>query len=234
MSEYSIMSNNYAHKESQSIEEVENQIHQEEKQELETKLEVETTTTRTAYIPSSDESQLINDCINGKRLAQRSLYEQFAPKMYAIAMRYAKTTLEADDILQESFINVFKHIESFEHDCPIEFWIRKIVVNQALKSGRSKYDKAFKEEVSDINYNSDENIILDRFDLEELLQIIRRLPDGFQQIFNLYAIEGYKHKEIAELLGISVGTSKSQYARARAQLQEMLLEEDESYEQRKQ
>lgn len=223
MSEYSIMSNISAHNGSQSIENVENQINQEE--------ETDTTTPRTAYIPSSEESQLINDCIKGKRQAQRTLYEQFAPKMYAIAMRYAKTTLEADDILQESFINVFKHIENFARDCPIEFWIRRIVINQALKTGRSKYDKAFKEEVSDINYNSEENIILDQFDLEELLQIIRRLPDGFQQIFNLYAIEGYKHKEIAELLGISVGTSKSQYARARAQLQEMLLKEDESYEQ---
>jgi RNA polymerase sigma-70 factor (ECF subfamily) len=227
MSEYSIMSNNSAHNGSQSIENIENQ---QEEQELKT--ETTTTTIRTAYIPSSDEAQLVNDCINGKRQAQRSLYEQFAPKMYAIAMRYAKTTLEADDILQESFINVFKHIKSFAQDCPIEFWIRKIVINQALKAGRSKYDKAFKEEVNDINYNSEENLILDQFDLEELLQIIRRLPDGFQQIFNLYAIEGYKHKEIAELLGISVGTSKSQYARARAQLQEMLLKEDESYEQR--
>ncbi len=224
MSEVSIMSNISAHNGSQSIENTENQNQEQE-------LNNETTTTRTSYIPSSAEAQLINDCIKGKRQAQRSLYEQFAPKMYAIAMRYAKTTLEADDILQESFINVFKHIESFTQDCPIEFWIRKIVVNQALKSGRSKYDNSFKEEVSDINYNSEENIILDHFDLEEILQIIRRLPVGFQQIFNLYAIEGYKHKEIAELLGISVGTSKSQYARARAQLQEMLLKEDKSYEQ---
>jgi len=224
MSEFPFMSNLSAHNGSQSIENSENQKEEQE-------LNNETTTTRISYIPSSTEAQLINDCIKGKRQAQRTLYEQFAPKMYAIAMRYAKTTLEADDILQESFINVFKHIESFTQDCPIEFWIRKIVVNQALKTGRSKYDKAFKEEVSDINYNSEENIILDHFDLEEILQIIRRLPDGFQQIFNLYAIEGYKHKEIAELLGISVGTSKSQYARARAQLQEMLLKEDKSYEQ---
>ncbi|AFM04641.1 RNA polymerase sigma factor, sigma-70 family [Bernardetia litoralis DSM 6794] len=225
MSEFPFMSNISAHNGSQSIENVE---HQEEEQELNNN---ENTTIRTVYIPSSEESQLIDDCIKGKRQAQHSLYEEFAPKMYAIAMRYAQTTLEADDILQESFINVFKHIEKFAKDCPIEFWIRKIVVNQALKAGRSKYDKAFKEEVSDINYNSEENIILDQFDLEELLEIIRKLPDGFQQIFNLYAIEGYKHKEIAELLGISVGTSKSQYARARAQLQEMLLKEDESYEQ---
>ncbi|WP_338760628.1 RNA polymerase sigma factor [Bernardetia sp. ABR2-2B] len=221
------MSKIYEHNGSQSIEKVEYQTNQEE--------EIDTDNanqeTRVAYIPSSEETQLINDCIKGKRQAQRTLYEQFAPKMYAIAMRYAKTTLEADDILQESFINVFKHVESFEQDCPIEFWIRRIVINQALKSGRNKYDKAFKEEVTDINYNSEENIVLDQFDLEELLQVIRRLPDGFQQIFNLYAIEGYKHKEIAELLEISVGTSKSQYARARAQLQEMLLKEDESYEQ---
>ena len=223
MSEVSIMSNLSAHNGSQSIENRGNQPQEE--------TNTESTNSRTFYIPSSAEAQLIKDCINGKRQAQRSLYEQFAPKMYAIAMRYAKTTLEADDILQESFINVFKHIESFSQDCPLEFWIRKIVVNQALKTGRTKYDKAFKEEVSDINYNSEENIILDQFDLEELLQIIRRLPDGFQQVFNLYAIEGYKHKEIAEMLGISEGTSKSQYARARAQLQEMLLKEDKSYEQ---
>ena len=225
MSEFPFMSNISAHNGSESVENIEKQ---QEEHEIDTE---NTTTNRTAYISSSAETQLINDCIKGKRQAQRILYEQFAPKMYAIAMRYAKTTLEADDILQESFINVFKHIENFAKDCPLEFWIRKIVVNQALKAGRNKYDKAFKEEVTDINYNSEENIILDGFDLEELLQIIRRLPDGFQQIFNLYAIEGYKHKEIAELLGISEGTSKSQYARARAQLQEMLLKEDETYEQ---
>ena len=222
MSEFPIMSNFTAHNGSKSIEKVETE--QEEQ-------EIETTHRQIPYTPSSSEEKLVNDCIKGKRQAQRTLYEQFAPKMYAIAMRYAKTTLEADDILQESFINVFKHIETFAKDCPIEFWIRKIVINQALKTGRSKYEKATKEEVSDINYNSEENIILDNFDLEELLQVIRRLPEGFQQIFNLYAIEGYKHKEIAELLGISIGTSKSQYARARAQLQEMLLQEDESYEQ---
>ncbi|WP_291724668.1 RNA polymerase sigma factor [Bernardetia sp.] len=216
------MSNFSAHNGSQSIEKVKDQ---------EEETDNEYTTERISYTPSSEESQLINDCIKGKRQAQRTLYEQFAPKMYAIAMRYAKTTLEADDILQESFINVFKHINTFARDCPIEFWIRRIVINQALKTGRNKFDKASKEEVSDINYNSEENLILDHFELEELLQIIRRLPEGFQQIFNLYAIEGYKHKEIAEMLEISVGTSKSQYARARAQLQEMLLKEDESYEQ---
>lgn len=220
MSEFPFMSNLSAHNGSQSVENRDNQQEEQDR-----------SPTKTAYISSSSELQLINDCISGKRQAQRSLYEQFAPKMYAIAMRYAKTTLEADDILQEAFINVFRHIENFVKDCPLEFWIRKIVVNQALKTGRTKYDKAFKEEVTDINYSSEENIILDQFDLEQLLQIIRRLPDGFQQIFSLYAIEGYKHKEIAELLGISEGTSKSQYARARAQLQEMLLKEDKSYEQ---
>lgn len=142
--------------------------------------------------------------------------------MMAICMRYAKNTLEAEDILQESFIKIFHKIGTFRKESSLFHWIRTVVVNTALSHQRSKIYQYPMSEVKETDSSVDEDISLSDFHFKELLHMIQSLPTGCQIIFNLHAIEGYKHHEIAEMLGINEGTSKSQFARARKLLQEML------------
>ncbi len=172
-----------------------------------------------------DEEKLISACCQGNRKAQKQLYDTYNQKMYVVALRYSKTTFEADDILQESFIKVFNHLETFKRDCPLEFWIKRIVINTALKMNRRKLDKAPMEDVTEMVNEPSEEVTISNFNFKELLKMIQNLAPRYQMIFNLYAIEGYKHREIAEMLGITEGTSKSQYSRAKTQLQKMLVEE---------
>ena len=174
----------------------------------------------------TNEEWLIAECSRGNAKSQRLLYEKYASKMYVVALRYSKTTFEAEDILQESFIKIFNHIHEFQADCPLEFWIKRIVINTSLKQNRRKLDKARMEDVSTMPDEPSEEIEFSNYNFQQLLQLIQRLAPGYQLIFNLYAIEGYKHKEIAEMLDITEGTSKSQYARAKTLLQKMLLEEE--------
>ncbi|MEJ2005910.1 MAG: sigma-70 family RNA polymerase sigma factor, partial [Cyclobacteriaceae bacterium] len=156
---------------------------------------------------------------------QRKLYDRFAGQMLAICKRYSKSDLEAEDILQESFIKVFKKINTFRGESSLFFWIKRIVINTALNNQRSKLYAKPMADVTVIPMYVDTNITLADFHFEELLAMIQELPDGCQMIFNLYAIEGYPHKEIARMLKISEGTSKSQYARARSLLQEKLVKD---------
>jgi len=176
------------------------------------------------------ETQLIEECIAGKRKAQYALYERYASVMYPICMRYSKTTHEADDILQLAFVKVFQNLEDFKQDCPLEFWIKRIIINTALKQNRRLIDKAPKEEVTEYNGPVADDTVAGSYNFEELLEFVRQLAPRYQMVFNLYAIEGYKHREIAEMLDISEGTSKSQYARAKHQLQEMIAKEEQRHE----
>lgn len=171
------------------------------------------------------ENSLIQACMDGDRRAQKAFYERFARSMYVVAMRYSKTTHEADDILQDAFVKIFANLTSFKGDCPIEYWVKRIVVNTALKYNRRKLDKAPTEDVKEFHQVSEDEPDMANIGFEQLLSYIRSLAPRYQMIFNMYAIEGYKHREIAELLGITEGTSKSQYARAKALLQEMILNE---------
>ncbi len=171
------------------------------------------------------EKALIQGCQNGDRLAQRKLYDCYAGQMLAISKRYSKSDLEAEDILQESFIKVFNKIDTFRGDSSLFFWIKRIVINTALNHQRSKLYAKPMTDVTVVPMHVDSEIVLADFHFEELIAMIQELPDGCQLIFNLYAIEGYPHKEIAQMLKISEGTSKSQYARARSLLQEKLLKE---------
>ena len=188
-----------------------------------------------SYAMKADNSQLENDlitaCVNGERKAQKAFYDRFARSMYVVAMRYSKTTHEADDILQDAFIKIFANIANFKGDCPIEYWVKRIVVNTALKYNRRKLDKAPTEDVQEYHQVTEYNVDLADIGFQQLLGYIRELAPRYQMIFNMYAIEGFKHKEIAEMLNINEGTSKSQYARAKALLQEMILKEEGRYEQ---
>ena len=144
--------------------------------------------------------------------------------MLAVCLRYTRHRMEAEDILQDAFIKVFDNIGRFEFKGSFEGWIRRIVINTALKNYSKK---SFKQE--QIGLENQPELPLDpeiysNLEEEELLRLINRLPDGYRLVFNLYAVEGYSHKEIAELLGIQESTSRSQLVKARKMLQGMIID----------
>ncbi|MEO6456462.1 MAG: sigma-70 family RNA polymerase sigma factor [Ginsengibacter sp.] len=166
-----------------------------------------------------DYNKLVADCLKLKPDAQRELYEHFAPAMLGVCFRYTKSIMDAEDILQEGFVKVFNRLNQYRHEGELGAWIRRVMVNTALN-----YLKKNRKYQNDLSFG---NIVLHPVSTEdpavtlqtkELTELIVQLPTGFQIIFNLHAIEGYSHIEIASMLGISDGTSRSQYARARALL----------------
>jgi RNA polymerase sigma factor (sigma-70 family) len=165
---------------------------------------------------------LIKGCKKGKKRAQEGLYAKYSKSMFAIALRYAKVTQEAEDILQESFVKIFQNIRKFRGDSSLPFWIKRIVVNTALNHQRSKLFLYPMVDVVNIEDRLLSEDVFSQYSHQELIEMIMKLPDGCRVIFNMYAIEGYKHHEIAERLKISEGTSKSQYSRARKLLTKLL------------
>lgn len=160
---------------------------------------------------------------------QRLLYELYSKKMTVVCLRYASTTFEAEDMMQEGFVKVFSNIQNFKKDCLLEFWIRRIVINTALKQLRKKSLLTVSHDSEEAMSMTSESFSLDDFSLDDLLGKIQSLAPRYRMVFNLYAIEGYNHKEIGEMLGISEGTSKSQYSRARAILQGMLTHKENPF-----
>jgi RNA polymerase sigma factor (sigma-70 family) len=168
------------------------------------------------------ESDLIEGCITGDRKMQRELYNRFASKMYGVCLRYAGNGEEAEDILQEGFIKVYNKIGSFKGTGSLEGWIRRIFVNTAIEHFRRK---AYLQPITEREENSLETkylSILDDLAERDIIQLIQQLSPGYRTVFNMYVVEGYTHKEIAEALGISEGTSKSQLSRAKSILQELV------------
>jgi RNA polymerase sigma-70 factor, ECF subfamily len=170
------------------------------------------------------ESELIEGCRKGDRAIQKALYDRYCRKMMVVCLRYAKSTPEAEDILQEAFVKVFLGIKDFRQEARLETWITRIMVNTALNAQRKKMYLYPMVDVEEINLPDDE-LILPDLHFEQLLEMVQSLPQGCQIVFNLFAIEGFSHKEIASMLEISEGTSKSQYARAKALLQSKISKE---------
>lgn len=168
---------------------------------------------------SFTDEELIEGCIKNNRHCQEALYNKYASSMYVVALRYAKMQQEAEDILQEAFVKVFKSIKKFRKDSSLVYWIKRIVINTALNHQRSKLYLYPMVDVDDLKTWGAEGNAIGDYSLKELMEMIQELPDGCRIIFNLYAIEGYKHHEISKMLDISEGTSKSQYARAKVLLQ---------------
>jgi RNA polymerase sigma factor (sigma-70 family) len=163
-----------------------------------------------------DAHRLVKDCIKGRAEAQRQLYDEFSEVMLGICYRYTKSLTDAEDVMQEGFIKVFRNIGQFKFEGELGGWIRRIMVNTALN-----YLKQHRNYQSDLAFSdngmhpvSDENPDV-RLLANDLADLIRQLPTGYQTIFNLYAVEGFSHVEIGKMLGINEGTSRSQYARAR-------------------
>jgi len=173
-----------------------------------------------------NENDIVSACKKQCPKAQKQLYERFASRMLAVALRYCSGRLEAEDVLQESFIKVFNHIDSFRKDSNLEAWIKRIVINTALKQNRSKLYLFPALDVTDLPEAYQESTdFITHLHYEDLLAMVQQLAPRYRIVFNLYAIEGYNHAEIAELLGISEGTSKSQYSRAKQILKETIEQE---------
>lgn len=170
----------------------------------------------------SDE-ELIKGCLQDKRAFQEALYRRYADQMYSVVMMYAKDADDAADILQESFINVFRKLHDFRLESPLGAWIRRIVVNKALEHYRKKQRK--RELIEELSFEETPMVdgILERINASEIVRLVNDLPAKAAMILKLYAIEGYQHNEIAEMLDISEGTSKSQLNRARTLLKEKLV-----------
>lgn len=175
-----------------------------------------------------EDQELIEGCRKNDRSVQRKLYECYCRKMMVVCLRYAKATLEAEDILQEGFIKVFQGIKNFRGDSKLETWITRIMVNTALNAQRKKLYLLPMVDVTEIDLPEQEFSLAD-LQYTQLLEMIQSLPYGCQTVFNLFAIEGFGHKEIGGMLEISEGTSKSQYARARNLIKAKLLNDSTYY-----
>jgi len=162
------------------------------------------------------DKDLVEGCKSGNRRYQKILYEKYARKMYGICLSYAHERSQAQDILQDAFIKVFQHVGQFDVQGSLEGWIRRIVINTAIDSYRKEGKISNLLQVNeDVVEGKIKNEGLSELQLKDLMKQVQRLPDGARIVFNLYAVEGFTHKEIAEQLDISIGTSKSQYNRAR-------------------
>ncbi len=169
------------------------------------------------------DEQIVQGCIANNALAQKHLYDKFSRKMMGVCLRYCDNTEEAEDVLQNGFVTVFQKIESYKGTGSLEGWIRKVMVNTALTNIRKNKNLKLNIELDSVEYMlPSANHITQSIAAKDLLKIIQTLPTGFKTVFNLYAIEGYSHKEIGDMLGITEGTSKSQYSRAKAYLQKLI------------
>ena len=175
-----------------------------------------------------DNEQLVKKCLEKDPLAQKQLFDSFSRKMMGVCLRYSQSQEEAQDVLQMGFIKVFEKLHMYSSEGSLEGWIRKVIVNTALDNIRKnkKFNDNIELDKVDFQLDNKSETGLEALSAKDLLKIIQEMPPGFRTVFNLYAIEGYSHKEIAEQLGITVSTSKSQYSRARVYLQKIIIEEN--------
>ena len=174
----------------------------------------------------ANEDELIKGCVRRERNAQKRLYETFSSKMYALCCRYVKDSMEAEDVLVTAFTKILDRIDQYKGEGSFEGWIRRVVVNEALTYLRRHRSMYIETELEAADREPDYQLISDHLVEEDLLNMIQELPTGYRIVFNMYAIDGYSHKEIADQLSISENTSKSQLSRARVFLQKILAERE--------
>lgn len=171
------------------------------------------------------DDELIAGCLREDAACQKALFDRYASRMLGVSYRYARNREDAEDILQDSFIKVFRKLSQFKSEGSFEGWIRRIVVHTAIKKySVLRYQKELNgQEQKEVADSENEPPAFQHLSEKDLLVMINGLPDGYRLIFNLYVIEGYRHEEIAELLGIQPGTSRSQLVKARTMLQKQIL-----------
>lgn len=170
---------------------------------------------------NQEENEIIRLAIENNRSAQQSIYSKFSPKMLGVCRQYIKDIHLAEDVMITAFMKVFSSLKNFKREGSFEGWIRRIMINECISNIRVRKKISFTE---DENYFEESfNNVESQFSVEDIQWLIDSLPDGYKIVFNLYAIEGYKHREIALLLGINEGTSKSQLSHARRILQQQVI-----------
>ena len=167
-----------------------------------------------------EEQTIIQMAIDQNRFAQQQIYSSYSSKMLSVCRQYIKDLHLAEDVMITAFMKVFTHLKNFEHKGSFEGWIRRIMINECISYIRVKKQVKFIED--ETFFEERYNDIEGKFSMDDIQFLIDGLPDGYRMVFNLYVIEGYKHQEIAELLGISEGTSKSQLMHARRMLQNQI------------
>jgi RNA polymerase sigma factor (sigma-70 family) len=178
-------------------------------------------------IYSAVDKNLLDGCRRHDKHAQRFLYEHFAPRMLSLCSRYVKDRMEAEDLMVVAFTKVFDRIRQYKGDGSFEGWIRRIMVNESLSFLRRNKGMYLETDIEAAEREPDYEKLESTMEAEDLMKLISELPAGYRIVFNLYAIDGFSHQEIAAQLGISENTSKSQLSRARAQLQKKLLQLEE-------
>jgi RNA polymerase sigma factor (sigma-70 family) len=176
----------------------------------------------TFEIYRAKDQEWIEGCKKGDSTAQRKVFDHFSGKMYGVCCRYVKDKMDAEDVLVTAFTKVFACIQQFKSEGSFEGWIRRIMVNESLSWLRRHKFMHLDMDIEEADYELDYQNLNDHLEAEDLLKLIDGLPTGYKMVFNLFAIEGYSHKEISEQLGINENTSKSQLSRARVYLQKQL------------
>jgi RNA polymerase sigma-70 factor (ECF subfamily) len=183
-----------------------------------------------AYAPRQEEAQLVNGCLRGDQQAQKMLFEKYYGKMLGVCQRYCDDREEAKDILQEGFIKIFQKIGQFNFNSPLEAWLRRIIVNTAIDYYRKSMTEPIMQDIEKAyGVSSEHHDVVSDMSHAEMLNCLQQLPTGYRMVFNMYVIEGYSHKEIAESLNITEGTSKSQLAKARVYIQKLLAKNFSSH-----
>jgi RNA polymerase sigma-70 factor (ECF subfamily) len=167
------------------------------------------------------EEHLIAACKRGDRKAQQVVYDRFAPRMLGLCRRYVKRLEDAEDVLLEAFFKVFTHLDQFRGSGSLEGWVRRIVVNESLMFLRRKHNFNLTVDIDEVSLPQEQDIE-SQLARQDILDLMDELPTGYRTVFNLYVIEGYKHREIAAQLDISINTSKSQLLLAKRRLQELI------------
>jgi len=170
--------------------------------------------------------EMIDGCVRGEKRHQDALYKKFASLLFGICLRYTRNRMEAEDVLQEVFVKIYRNIHAYHHDGSFEGWLRRIAVNTSITNYRRNLKHAFHDDIDVVVAHNAEPIHFEdrEYTAEELTHCIQQLPTGYKTVFNLYVIEGFMHKEIADMLQIDVNTSKSQLSRAKTYLQRELNE----------
>ncbi|AUP79329.1 RNA polymerase sigma factor [Flavivirga eckloniae] len=164
--------------------------------------------------------QIIENCKIEDAKAQGELYKLFSSKLFSVCLKYSRNRVEAEDNLQDAFLTIFKKIEQYKNKGSFEGWLKRVTINTVLQRYRSEkvFDIVNENIIEDVELEVDEDTV----SIDYLLQIIQELPDRYRLVFNLYVLDGYSHKDIADMLNINIGTSKSNLARARQSLKETI------------
>jgi RNA polymerase sigma factor (sigma-70 family) len=174
----------------------------------------------------ASELDMIEGCKKGDRHAQKLLYDRFSGKMYALCCRYVKDKMEAEDVLLTAFTKILDRINQYKNEGSFEGWIRRVMVNESLSYLRKNKSMYVETDIDAVDKEPNYEKLENHLEAQDLLKLISELPSGYRIVFNMFAIDGYSHKEIGEQLGINENTSKSQLSRARTVLQKKLLELD--------